>query len=351
MVLNTEVGKIYDSIYFCIEYFNKSEIEKPIQSFYSDTKFMFDCYDEIHLQIQSLPPILEPFFYYRNQIPTVISCFFTRNIDFHSTTFDDFIVSIQNNVHELYQGTIQSIFQSRETVDTYSDFLPSVTPAAYVNAINQLDLPLEYKLQISLLLGNFNFGISQLIDTLKLVFSCVDSLHRKYSAQLSREYANISNNNKVGLYHQFSKLDESIHLDVVSISLLNQYIIYQRTSEDRVNFLVGFRHEDSLSEKLSDSQTSAKNFFIACGNEIRIAILHTLTENRELTTSQISKILDCPITTLIRHIEVLRSNNIISISRRSGLQIFYTLNLAYFKQTHINLERFFQKILNQENKT
>lgn len=350
MVLNTEVGKIYDSIYFCIEYFNKSEIEKPIQSFYSDTKFMFDCYDEIHSQIRSLPPILQPFFFYRDQIPTVISCFFTKNIDFHATTLDDFIVSIQNNVQMLYQETIQSIFRSFEKVDSQF-FLPSVAPAAYVDAINQLDLPLEYKLQISLLLGNFSFGISQLIDSLKLVYNCVDLLHQKYSGKLSQEFANIQNNNKAKLYHQFSKLDESIYLDVVSISLLNQYIVYQRISGDHVSFLLGFNHEDSLSENLSDSQTSAENFLIACGNETRIAILHALIENRELTTSQISKMLDCPVTTLIKHIEVFRSNNIISISRRSGLQIFYKLNLSYFKQTHINLEKFFQKILNQkENK-
>ncbi len=348
-MLNTEVGKIYDSIYFCIEYFNKSEIEKPVQSIYFNTKFMFDCYDEIHLQIRSLPPILEPFFYYRDQIPTVVSCFFTKNIDFHTTTFNDFIITIQNNVHELYQETIQSIFRPLEKVDSQI-FLPSVAPAAYVNAINQLDLPLEYKLQISLLLGNFNFGVSQLIDTLKFVFRCVDSLHRKYSGKLSQEYANILNNNKVGLYHQFAKFDESVKVETVSISLLNQYIIYYKKQGNQASFLVGLNHSDSLSENLTDEQTSAENFLITCGNETRIAIIRSLTQNCELTTSQISKMMGCPVTTLIKHIEVLHSNNVIHISRRSGLQIFYKLNHSYFKQTRTNMEKMFHKILTQKEK-
>lgn len=343
MYYNSEIGKIYDTIYYCIEYFNKHEVETHILDYYPNAEFMFECFEELNEQIPHLPSILEPFFYYKNEIPTAVSCFFAKQIDFEQATIDHFVSNITANASVLYQNTIDSIFHSHKPLDT-TNILPAVAPAIYIQSINDLDCSTEFKLQVSLLLGNFNYAISQLVDTLKQVYSYVDSLHCKYKNGLSQEYANIFSNDKAKLYHQFFKFDSSVEIKSASISLLNQYVVFYQRKGDQVYVLVGLNHEDALTDDLCEDQITVDNFMTTCGNEFRMSVIHALISNRELTTSQMAKMIGCPVTTLIKHIEVLRSNRVIYISRRSGLQIFYQLNSSYFKYAKTNMDKLFHEI-------
>ena len=56
-----EIGLIYDSIYYCIEYFNKYQTDSYVDQYCQDPKPILDYYAELHEQISALPPILEFF--------------------------------------------------------------------------------------------------------------------------------------------------------------------------------------------------------------------------------------------------------------------------------------------------
>ncbi len=47
MKYQSEIGKIYDTLFFCIEYFNNQAIKETLSNQFTDTSFMDDCYNEI----------------------------------------------------------------------------------------------------------------------------------------------------------------------------------------------------------------------------------------------------------------------------------------------------------------
>lgn len=345
MIYNTEIGKIYDCIYFGIEYFNKHEVEASINGYFPDTQFMFDCFEEIRAQFSYLPPILEPFFFSEDEIASPISSYFAKHIDFETSTIDSFVMHIKHHSQTLYERTVESVFHSVKLADT--DISPTTSPADYIDCINKLDLSTEFKLQVSLLFSNFEYGVELLADTLKEIYIHINALHQKYSKAISQEYSNIICNNKANRYHQLTKFNDEVNVESASISLLNHYVVFSHKKANQVWLLLGLRHEDALSENPSEKETSADTFMTTCGNEMRMAVIHALLEHGELTNSQLSKIIGCPVTTLIKHIEVMRSHNVLTIARRSGLQIFYRLNAAYFKQCKVSMDRLFYEIMKQ----
>lgn len=349
MILNYEIGKIYDSIFFCVEYFNRTAIQSNITSGYSDTQFMYTCYNEIAEDVKSVPPILEPFFFYKNEIPTALSCFFSKYFNSY-ITMDSFIKNIRQNRDQLLQNIIDTIFNSIDnTQHTFDSLLYS--PNTLIDSINALDIPTQVKLQTSLLIWNYDHVLPLLTDTLQKVYVCVDKLHQKYNNNLSGEYCNIINNDKANLYHIFFQFNNSTQINVASISLLNQYIIFYKKNEDGICLLAGLKHEVSLSNRISDHHVSVQNFMCTCGNETRMAIISALIQYNELTSTQLSKIISCPVSTLSKHLEALHSNNIIYIHKRLGLQVFYKLNISYFKQVKINMSNFLDNIVKVQEKS
>ena len=86
---------------------------------------------------------------------------------------------------------------------------------------------------------------------------------------------------------------------------------------------------------------------IVVETEEMMNIIKALNKRGELTASQLSQTLGCPVTTTIRHIDYLRNNNLIFMSRREGLQIFYKLNLKLFRKMKGELDSLLDDILSK----
>ena len=68
MDLNQTPAKIYDTIFFFIEYFYPKEIENGFINVYESTDFMISCYDQVKPDIGSIPSYLSPLFLYNREI-------------------------------------------------------------------------------------------------------------------------------------------------------------------------------------------------------------------------------------------------------------------------------------------
>ena len=97
------------------------------------------------------------------------------------------------------------------------------------------------------------------------------------------------------------------------------------------------------------SLASADHFLTVCSGELRVKILRTLSVHGELTASQMAKQIGCPVTTLVRPISILLENRYIYISKRSGLQIFYRLNVPLFRNIRRSFNIMFDKIIDTED--
>ena len=67
-------------------------------------------------------------------------------------------------------------------------------------------------------------------------------------------------------------------------------------------------------------------------------------ENGEMTASDLSRTTGIPVTTVLRHIEALTEDYLLSVSRRKGLQIFYMLNREYIDKARRKMDRYLTKL-------
>ena len=346
MEFNPNVGKIYDSFFFFYEYYNSDVIERDFYNKYDDHEFMMDCYSQIKESITP-PEFLRPLFYCDKSSSTIISEFFAEEIDFSTDTIDSFCDKLLRSVDMLYQRTLDRIFSDYQKDKTKAIY-PSVAPAGYLEAINNLKMDAELKLQVSLLIGNFSYAISAFTGLLKNTYSHVDLLHRKYQPEIDEEFEQIQSESNKKLYKdEFKCSIERYDKTIVSISLLNQFILMDSIKEEEsINLLLGIRHEMALDSTRTFRTLTLTQFLVACGNDFRLKILYAISEAGEMTLSQLSKLLKTPPTTLLRHVEALLNVRIIYIHRRDGLQIFYKVNSKAFLYMTPHIESFMKTMSN-----
>lgn len=224
--------------------------------------------------------------------------------------------------------------------------MPLLAPGNYIEAINNIDLSPDFKLQLSLLFGNFSYAMSVLATWMKKIYCIVDELHTERKREISQEWEQIQNSSNLELYVNELAYDPSTPT-CVSISLLQQYLLYiGETSEHTTMLLLGLRHETAVLDNFDESKATAENFMLTCGNEIRWNIVKALIANNEMTASQIARYLDISVTTMIRHLSPMNSSGIIYVSNREKLQIYYKLNDKLIRKIKIDLDMILGSIIN-----
>lgn len=338
MHLNQTAAKIYDTIFFFIEYFNPKEIENNFINAYDDASFMTSCYDQVKSEIGSIPDYLSPLFLYLNGASSPMSQFCSEHFDLDNDNIDSFIVKLITDSYKLKTKVYEQIFGNSESWN-------------YIDALEELDAPTEYKLRLSMLFGDFDHAIKVLTPILKQVYLSVDKLNKKYEREIMSRFEQIQSAANIRTYQNFLKYDDSrFDSTEISICLLNQYIVYYADNSKKFFMMLGYKHEESIEKQSDDIDSiSTEQFILCCGNELRLKIIRALCEHEELTASQLAQILDCPVTTMIRHINMLGSNNLIFLSKREGLQIFYKLNLKLFKIMREQINNLFNAILQRKD--
>ncbi|MBQ8187739.1 MAG: helix-turn-helix transcriptional regulator, partial [Clostridia bacterium] len=139
--------------------------------------------------------------------------------------------------------------------------------------------------------------------------------------------------------------DPASHNEItVSISLLRPDILLFRAANGSCRLIAGIRHTDTLIRTFDEDNIDLDRFFDDFGNEIRRLILEALAENVEMTASDLSRSTGIPVTTVLRHIDALTEDYLLSVSRRKGLQIFYTLNREYIEKARRKADRYFREL-------
>lgn len=323
-----EIGKIYDTLFYCLEYYNEDVVKKVITHRFTDTSFMTNCHEEIREKIPSLPSILSPIFFCNYQKPCAISDFFDEQIDFENDNFDSFIRKITSKSEILYSKILERVFHDEQESDNRT-IVPLIAPESYIEALTDSNYSENFKLQISLLFGNYNYAISVLTEQLRYIYAQVDALYSKYAEEINAEAEQIQSERDAHLYKQLLDLD--INNRFFAISMLNQYITHFFGISGNEVLLLGYKHEEDLHLRFDEKTIDLRQLLIAVGNDTRYSVVQLFLEKEELTASNIAKILDLPPTTALRHVEFLYARDVLYISRRSGLQIFYKLNYNILK--------------------
>ena len=185
-----------------------------------------------------------------------------------------------------------------------------------------------------------------MMKILKKTYLCVKNLHKKYEKEIYTKIGQIENEATSHLYQKLLKVEfHELFSSTISICLLNQHLVFGSYSEINGLFiLLGYLFDQSFAEQFDATDIPVDEFIVSCGNEIRLKIIDMIAKHGELTTTQLAKQLDIPVTTVIRHINMLNNSKIIYIHKRDGLQIFYKLNIDLFKKMQTILNNKFDEI-------
>lgn len=334
MNFSPEMGKIYDTIFFLIEYYNKDFIEQSFKGKFSDVSMMEAYFQEVKAKVEMAPVYLAPFFYSTSDHPSIMSNMFIK-----------YFCEIDGELHNL----LEIIRNERETLrtDVLSLFIDDND--AYNELIQSLSISAD---QVAFLFGRFDQVIDEMCDSLETVYQAVDNLHAVHRDNIEATFKqNSADTNKL-LLNEYMKLSQDeIENATITYSLLNQYLafVFSARVNGPVTLLLGIKYDEKAVIDFDSSLTSADHFLTVCSGELRVKMLHALIDHEELTASQMAKLIGCPPTTLIRPISILQENKIIYISRKSGLQIFYRLNIPLFRKIHRSFNTMLEKIIDTED--
>ncbi len=326
MELHEDIGKIYDTIFYCVEYFNHNTLDNIIPTNNSLFCFADNCYKKINEKVSSLPTILEPFFITRESLPCAMTSFFFRHVNFISDTFDSFLIKITASSNDLYNMTVNYLLSDKINDSSSSSLVAS--PDTLMQALESSMLPDSQKLHISFLAGNLSYAVALLVHHLREIYIEVNNLHAAYADELRKAADSVTSEQTLQLYSDILRHDltEAYDKTHFAVSLLNPYIIRSISKNEYTEVLFGVFYENYLKSKTDEDSINLRHFFIALGNDTRLSVLQALTEHKELTATMAAKIVDQPVATVLRHIDVLYENNILYISKRKGLNIFYKIN-------------------------
>lgn len=332
MKLNLEIGKIYDTLFFLIEYYNADFIEQQFESAYPNVDIMKAYFAEVKENVDTIPAYLVPFFYVTSDHPSILSALFIKNFCEINGELQNLLEIIRND-RETLRSAALSLFLDDSNV--YNGLMQSSSLSAD---------------QVAFLFGRFDQAIDEMCSCLEVVYHAVDNLHAVHRDIIETVFEqNSTDTNKQLLNECMNISTDEIENAAITYSLLNQYLILRATTNNSIILLLGIKYDVKEIVDYDSSLTSADHFLTVCSGELRVKMLHALIDHGELTGSQMAKLIGCPPTTLIRPISILQENKLIYISRKSGLQIFYRLNIPLFRKIYRSFNTMFKKIIDKEN--
>ncbi len=324
-----ETGVLYDTLAYCTAHFAE------------DTTVLFTDSDDMVLfeSLPSLPKILALFFFCRDSHPAPVTDFFMNHLSCGSISALTEALDDEDERDILRKLVTDALFGSEGCVDSHGDC--SMKTAM---RLDKTDYPTDFKYQALLCLTYFRHAVTELCRTLTEVGEKIEKLHGKYESECSTVFSEIRSGKYDKLYSSAGFHPASHNEITVSISILQPDCFIHHAENGSCRLIAGIRHTDTLIRTFDEDSIDLDRFLDNFGNEIRRLILEALAENGEMTASDLSRTTGIPVTTVLRHIDALTEDYLLSVSRRKGLQIFYMLNREYIDKARRKMDRYLTKL-------
>lgn len=336
MIVNYEIGKIFDSIFYGIMYFHKQVVIDKIKTRLFDASIVETAYQEAFDELPPLPSVLSPFFCPQKAGRSALTLFFQDQIDFEHDTIDTFLRKISVKPSLLYAKVLCSLFPEFNSDE--KNLLPVSDPEVYFEMINNASYPPEFKLQVALLFGNYQHALTQLIEYLQLIYTTISAIHKKHEDEILAisEHIHSDKCSEIlrQLCNQLCAKEFDFSHSYFTVSWIHPYILDFVTNGDYFTIIVGTGFDEVIHATIEGTNINLQSILLALGNETRLSILRIVAETGEMTVTNIAKALQLPSSTAFFHVDILSSKNILCISRKKKSQIFYNINFNILRNAN-----------------
>lgn len=325
------IGVLYDAVYICILHYNGESTEQS---------------EAILREREDLPQLLAPFFVKRESLTPPILAYLKENI--HSCG------SIHMLTDSLSDDEGQELLR-RNVCDVL--FYPdnsslegchSDCSMKMAQRLDRTEFSSDFKYRSLLCLTYFRHAVSELCRTLASLKDPITALHEKYESETDAVFSAMRSGRYDSLYLHSAELNLGAFNEItVSFSLLQPHLLLPCVTGKSLTLLAGVNHAEDLIRDFDESQIDLAAFLDDMGNELRRMIIDALSEEQEMTASELSRRTGIPVTTALRHMEALCDHYLIRVSHRKGLQIFYTLNREYLDKARIKTNQYLHTLVSK----
>lgn len=348
MTINESLGVIHDAFFYCVAYFNRKLLVEHPTDIVPLGSFHISNYDSLKASKNALDPpeILYPLFYYDGKRSSVITAYFNQYIDLFYNTIDDFyflllnISQFKKFVMEYYFG---SDFNEKEL-----QRLCLSEGETVVRAVAILSKTVDIS-RYTYMFFHFRELVSVVVDFFKHIIPLIESFHEKQKYQtLDILQKFISGDNERLVRKRLMKSDEgdSIQLEnqTYSVCYLNQHIIKTSSQNRKYIFILGCDCHDHLAHLIDYRHVTMQSIIKTIGHPVKIEIINELRK-KDLTVSQLARRLQLARTSISRYIEDLLDELVITKARKSGPEIYYRLNVAYFRSAKKTMTQYLDETI------
>lgn len=324
-----ETGILYDTLAYLTVYYT------------GGTDHLFADSDDgaFFASLPPMPKLLAPFFFSRENRPAPATEYFMSHPSAVSISALTEALCEEEERDILRSLVTDALFGAEDCADSHGDC--SMKTAM---RLDKTDYPADFKYQALLCLTYFRHAVTELCRTLCETGEATAKLHGKYESDCTAVFSEIRSGKYDKLYAS-AGFDPAQHNEItVSISILRPDLFLPLAHDNGLCLFAGICHTDTLIRAFDEDSIDLDRFFDHFGNEIRRMILEALAEHGEMTASDLSRSTGIPVTTVLRHIDALTEDYLLSVSRRKGLQIFYTLNREYIGKARRKADRYFREL-------
>ncbi len=348
MKINESLGVIHDAFFYCVAYFNR----KTVVEYSSDNGLSVQShltnYDNLKTSKNALDPpeILYPFFYWDGKRSSVITAYFDQYIDLFYNTIDDFY-SILLNISQFKKFVMEYYFGSYFNEKELQKLCLSEGETV-VRAVGILSKTVDIT-RYTYMFFHFRELVSVVVDFFKHIIPLIESYHAKQKNQtLDVIQKFVSGDNERLVRKCLMKSDEgdSIPLknQTYSVCYLNQHIIKTSSQNRKYIFILGCDCHAYLAHLIDYRHVTMYSITKTIGHPVKIEIINELRKN-DLTISQLARHLQLARTSISRYIQDLLDELVIIKARKSGPEIYYHLNVAYFRNARKTITRYLDETI------
>ncbi len=343
MELSNYPAMAYDTWFYAVTYYNP---EYSAKEGFSAMQMIngreFNGISEVQKLIPRLPQLVAPFFFIRGN-KSITSKFMFPQIKYGFYDLEYYKKRIKDNAQELYAHMITEYFNAEQQAGYH-------TTEDYIEKITELDVPLDIKLQLSLVLCNFDRAVSVLIDTLEKIHLAVEAVYAQNSDITEYTFRRMQEEENIKRYREYTDAsDELIQNAVASVSLINKNLAMNLvSSDDRLVLVYGTDHL-SMFPDINGYKYILGRFFDGCSSTLRFKLLDIIAEKGEITLKELSELMQMNPSSVLHNLRALLEAEIIEIARTEQKNIYYRVNKIRMRAVQSGMGEFFEKILNESS--